>query len=417
MNFPSKIKVASVLVKRQFELKSTETGDNEFGGIEGKFLAIILKALRVSCEFVFPPDEEWGRPLENGNWTGMIGEVQRGDADIAINFIAPSAERMEIVDFSNPYAVTEVTFAIEKPGTVSPALAFLYPFPLNMWIIFGVILLLMPLVFLVLLDAKYPLVKLFIETFGSILRQPLNVNDASFRNRILLTGWWFYTLIISFSYSAFLLSFMTLPIEKEAVRDFKELSAAVAKGTHKCFVSKGSANIRILITSEVDYMRTLGEIIQRNNWYFISSEVIDSKYINPQAASIGPKPMLQMNSGSEMTSSVYLSSDTLPSACLAIALRKNFPLKTKLNWVISQLNSAGIYNKVLKDESLKLWLTRINQTSETLSIKPLEVKDISGALILLVIGYVFTLIVFICEIIFDKLKTKPIIHSRAQNDE
>ncbi|GFU55319.1 glutamate receptor ionotropic, delta-2 [Nephila pilipes] len=413
MNFTSKIKVASVIVKRQFELQSTENGSNELGGIEGKFLAVILKALKVPHEFVFPSDEEWGRPLKDGNWTGMIGKVQQEEADMAINFIAPSAERMNVVDFSTPYSLIEVTFAIEKPGTVSPALAFLYPFPFALWIICGVILLLMPLVFLLLLDVKYSLVKLFIETFGSILRQPLSINDASFKNRILLSAWWFFAVIISFSYSALLLAFLTVPTAEEPIRNFKELSEAVAKGTHKCFVSKGSANIRMLLTSEAEYLRTLGEAIQYNDWYFISSEVIDSKYINPYAASIGPKPMLQLNFGSDMTSSIYLSLDSLTSTSLAIALGKNFRLKKKLNWIISQLNSAGIYNKILKDESLRLWLTRSNETSETLSVKPLEVKDMSGALILLVVGYGLSLIVFMCEIVFTRVKTKLTFRSHT----
>ncbi|GBM09090.1 hypothetical protein AVEN_5279-1 [Araneus ventricosus] len=381
------------------ELKQMQGGKFEFGGIEGKFLEVVLKALKSCYEFIFPEDQEWGRLLPDGNWTGMIGKVQTGEADIAINFISPSMERMLAVDFSTPYLVDEIRFVIEKPGIVSPALAFLYPFSYTLWITCGVVLLLMALAMFFLLDVRYPFVYLFIQTFGSISRQPLCIKDISLRNRLLLSTWWFFAVIISFSYSAVLLSFLTIPIEGEPIKTFEELSTAVSKGTHKCFTSKGSSNLRMMLHSEKEYMKTLGKAIEDKGWYYKYNEVIDSRYINPTSASLGPKSMLQINSGSEMLSSMQFSTDSLLSTSIIVAMKKKFQLKRKLNLIISRLNSAGMYQKILHDESMKVWFDRQSETFETETINPLKLSDLSGAFVILLVGYGLSFIAFMTEII------------------
>ncbi|GIY74414.1 uncharacterized protein CDAR_226981 [Caerostris darwini] len=396
---PLNIKVATVIVKGQLEVQKLKEGKVEFGGLDGKFLEVILEALKVPYEFIFPADEEWGRLLPDGNWTGMVGKVQTGEADIAMNFIMPTQERLQIADFTPAYSIDEITFGIGKPGMVSPTLAFVYPFPLALWCICIGFLFLMPLIFLLLLDKRYSLIFLFLQTFSSILRQPLMISDASFRNRVLLSTWCFFAMIISFSYTAVFLSFLTVPLEEEPIRNFKELSEAVSRGSHKCFLSKGSSNLKILLSSEIDYMKTLGKAVEQNNWYYAYDEVIGSKYINPYSAAIGPKSMLQINSGAEMSASMHISSDSLNSATLAVPMRKNFPLKKELCKIISSFNSAGIYKKFLKDESLRVWLTRQNEASEIEAIKPLQVSDISGPLILLLAGYGLSVIAFLGEVI------------------
>ncbi|GIY79683.1 uncharacterized protein CEXT_346181 [Caerostris extrusa] len=367
---PLSIKVATVIVKRQLEVQKLKEGKVEFGGLDGKFLEVILEALKVPYEFVFPADDEWGRLfLPDGNWTGMVGKVQTGEADIAMNFIMPTQERMQIADFTPAYSIDEITFAIGKPGLVSPTLAFVYPFPFTLWWICIGFLFLMPLIFLFLLDKRYSLIFLFLQTFSSILRQPLMLHSCisvipnrTFRRR---------------TYS-----------------EFQGTFRSSVRGSHKCFISKGSSNLKILLSSEIDYMKTLGKAVEQNNWYYAYDEVIGSNYINPYSAAIGPKSMLQINSGAEISASMHVSSDSLNSATLAIPMRKNFPLKKKLCKIISSLNSAGIYKKFLKDESLRVWLTRQNEASEIEAIKPLQISDISGPLILLLAGYVLSIVVF-----------------------
>ncbi|XP_053650257.1 glutamate receptor 3-like [Cherax quadricarinatus] len=68
-------------------------------GIEMRLLEYIAKALRFSYRLVVPSDGEWGRPV-NGTWTGKVGEVVTGRADIAMGGLVYTDERAAVVEYS-----------------------------------------------------------------------------------------------------------------------------------------------------------------------------------------------------------------------------------------------------------------------------------------------------------------------------
>lgn len=43
--------------------------------------------------------EKWGEKV-NGTWVGMLGDVWRGDKDLAINYFSVTLERVEDFDYS-----------------------------------------------------------------------------------------------------------------------------------------------------------------------------------------------------------------------------------------------------------------------------------------------------------------------------
>lgn len=82
------------------------------GGYEG-FMVDLLDALAaiLGCRFIIREvaDGRYGMPKEGvaaGNdgmlWTGMIGEVMRGEADLAVADLTATAARSLVVDFSQP---------------------------------------------------------------------------------------------------------------------------------------------------------------------------------------------------------------------------------------------------------------------------------------------------------------------------
>ncbi|GIY33388.1 glutamate receptor ionotropic, delta-1 [Caerostris extrusa] len=93
-------------------------GDVQLEGCEGKFLQIVLEALRIQYEIVVSKDLLYGEPLPDGNFTGMIGMVQRGEADLTGGYLTMNEVRSKVVNFSIPYLIEETTFITPKPGNI-----------------------------------------------------------------------------------------------------------------------------------------------------------------------------------------------------------------------------------------------------------------------------------------------------------
>ena len=63
------------------------------------------------CE---PDDGYWGFQYPNGSWSGVVGTVERMEADSSMN-IAITTDIDEYVDFTLCYTTDPLTFAISKP--------------------------------------------------------------------------------------------------------------------------------------------------------------------------------------------------------------------------------------------------------------------------------------------------------------
>ncbi|GIY04575.1 glutamate receptor ionotropic, delta-1 [Caerostris extrusa] len=69
-------------------LSKSESGAVNLDGCEGKFLQIVLEALQIKYEIVVSKDMLYGDPLPDGNFTGMVDMVQRGEVDLAMTCLA-----------------------------------------------------------------------------------------------------------------------------------------------------------------------------------------------------------------------------------------------------------------------------------------------------------------------------------------
>ncbi|CAL1275618.1 unnamed protein product [Larinioides sclopetarius] len=108
-------------------------GTLQLGGIEGRFLDLISKVLGFTCHLKSPLDREIGTLYENGSWTGLIGMLQRKEADMALNFLVSSEQRSKAVIFSDPYEMSDIRFLVDKPGVVPAKWSVFYPFDITTW--------------------------------------------------------------------------------------------------------------------------------------------------------------------------------------------------------------------------------------------------------------------------------------------
>ncbi|GFU03808.1 PBPe domain-containing protein [Nephila pilipes] len=396
------LKIGVLPSPNYLEIKRTPDNGFELSGFQGKFLGVILKTLGFKYEFVVPKIRMWGHRDNDGNWTGLIGLVNSSEADMAFSTIAVSQDRSTAVDFSNPVTAEGVTFLIEKSGNISPAFAYIYPFNIEIWICFICFLVSVPVLFQIVLGRKsYGHIILLL--FASVLRQPLNMNNSSAKSKLLLIFWWQLAIILSFSYSAALLSFLTIPLQGETIKNFQQLASAVDKGTHRCYSILESDIVRFLLDSEQPHYTSLGKTIQRNNWFYSFANIKEGKYITRHSVELISRTSASLIYGNgEYRPNILISKDTLAVWPIAAALSKNFCCKSKVNKVISRMLSSGIPSKFLADETFKIHLAdkreRIDPQATHVE-KQLSLEDVSGTLMLLGGGYVISLLALVSEII------------------
>ncbi|KAF8788648.1 Glutamate receptor ionotropic like protein [Argiope bruennichi] len=268
MTFPTFMLIAVNNIIGICELNHISTRiPNLSDGIEAEFLEILSKALKFRYKLVVPEDKQWGAKQPNGSWTGMIGMVNRGEADMAMCSPAISEERRSAVYFSYPYDIEQIVFATKAPGYLSKYFAYFYPFSSSVWLIIIAVILTLPFLWKILLKYNLRISKLWSNVFISFLNAGTNIKPVALPDYILLGTWIPMVSLITYSYTAVLLSFLTLPLHETVVRDVSELSVAIRNGKYRCMVYEGTGIKDILKGSPTTAVKLIGNAVENNKWY------------------------------------------------------------------------------------------------------------------------------------------------------
>uniref|UniRef100_A0A061QLN3 Glutamate receptor 1 n=1 Tax=Cupiennius salei TaxID=6928 RepID=A0A061QLN3_CUPSA len=198
---------------------------------------------RFGFKFVITPvkDGRYGDD-KSGDWNGMIGELLRREADIAIADLTIIYKREAAVDFTMPFMNLGISILFKKPEKQSPPMfSFLKPLSLEVWFYMGTGYLGVSLFLFILarlspyewvnphpcdtendvVENQFTLLNSFWFTIGSIMQQGSDILPRAISTRIVASSWWFFTLIMISSYTANLAAFltaqrMTSPIESAA---------------------------------------------------------------------------------------------------------------------------------------------------------------------------------------------------------
>ncbi|GFQ70820.1 glutamate receptor ionotropic, kainate 5 [Trichonephila clavata] len=407
MKFPSTVKVAAVPVPHIFEItnETSIAGRLPLSGFEGKMLNTLSDVLGFKYKFLYPSDGEIGDIDESGNWTGVMGLLQRKEADLGVSSLGMIQQRMQDVDFTNSYMTNKIQFLVEKPDALPAIWAFVYPFDTFLWIAVLITMVVIPIIFTYLLKFENSCITLFVHLFGLLLRQSPNMRQSSLKANFILSTWGIFALIISSSYSACLLSFLSIPLQSKPIRTFVDLAKAVEKGTHRCSMLHGVPMIFLLTNNKNENLIKLGEAVKANKWWYNIPDIMNPKLVVGRTAVIGIEINLQFLHGKLPPKTYDFSEDSLLSLKFGIAIRRGFCCRTALNTVISRMLSAGLIEKYQKDEWLKI---RIAASKKFPVNKPtihqLLIKDLYGIFVMLLTGYFLSFLVFLTEVYYFRIK-------------
>lgn len=114
------------------------TGNDRFDGYCKDLIDVIAKQLNIKYELRAAEETGYGHRDHKvqGGWTGLIGEVLRKEVDMGLGATLVTAERLEAVDFSQPFMTTGTAALMLKPNPRSGTgmFTFLQPFSFELWI-------------------------------------------------------------------------------------------------------------------------------------------------------------------------------------------------------------------------------------------------------------------------------------------
>ncbi|XP_071035356.1 glutamate receptor U1-like [Parasteatoda tepidariorum] len=374
-------------------LTTFSDGSYELSGYEGRFLKLLLDFLGVNVKFKNHHDfDEYKRSLDI---------VNAGAADIAASEVMTYESFVE-GGFSIPYCFTYFTFVIRKSVPISTKFAFIYPFTFETWLGLLIAFTLLPLVAIKIFRDKQSYTDLCFHMFGTVLKQAVVFPLKSLKSRFFFLFWLFFTMVISFSYSAVFFSFMVNPLKNPPVRNYEELSDAVVAGTRKSYMFYSQTRINALKLKRNEKVRNLIVEMEDKNYFYRFGHKLDFREVLVDGDAFNfVEKYLRLKFGTN--SNLFISDDEISPVMLAYYFRKHFCLEERINTFISRALSAGLYQKAFKEVQLKKPIVEMKDSDFTSSnVNPIHLKDISCVLILIFSGYILSFFVFILEIFLYK---------------
>lgn len=293
--------VTSKLSQPYFMLKETPSkldGNDQYEGYAVDLIHELSKLVNFKYKWREVADKKYGSKeiLPNGTevWNGMIGEIVRGQADLAIVDLTITAQREEAVDFTLPFMNTGISILFKKPTTkVTTLFSFLSPFSSDVWAyVLAAYCGISAILFLVghlspyewadphpcrhlsgndetVLKNQFSLLNSFWFTIGSLMQQGSDLTPRSMSTRTIAGIWYFFTLIMISSYTANLAAFLTVEKVVYPIENVRDLSNQ-QEIKYGC-VESGSTCL-FFHDSQIDTYKKINETMRQFKTYVRSND-------------------------------------------------------------------------------------------------------------------------------------------------
>ncbi|XP_038055631.1 glutamate receptor 4-like [Patiria miniata] len=232
------------------------SGNDRFQGYAIDLLEEIVQKFPFKYKIQLVRDNTYGIPV-NGTWNGMVGELVRGEADIAVAPLTIISDRERVIDFTKPFMSLGISIMIKKPQTTKPdVFSFMHPLSYEIWmcivLAYAGVSVVLFLVSRFSPKEWYPVEYTRVPTdepngaippkeqttndfgitnslwfsFGALMQQGCDISPRSLSGRIVGGVWWFFTLIIISSYTANLAAFLTVERMVTDIQSAEDLVAS-----------------------------------------------------------------------------------------------------------------------------------------------------------------------------------------------
>lgn len=211
--------------------QQTLYGNARFEGYTKDFAELLAQELNLKFEIRPVKDGQYGVSDSTvpGGWTGMIGELVRNEADIAISPLTINAQREQVVDFTVPFMQAGISIMMKRSNMRSMNLfSFLSPLSSEIWT--SLVFAYLGVSIVLFLVSRFSPCEWRIEetVMGTRVKNPFSIGNSLFfalgtfmhqytalaprsiAGRLVGGAWWFFSLIIIAAYTSNMAAFLTI---------------------------------------------------------------------------------------------------------------------------------------------------------------------------------------------------------------
>ncbi|CAF3759347.1 unnamed protein product [Rotaria sp. Silwood1] len=394
----------------------------------------IARRLQFNYSIRIAADAAYGKEDETGRWSGIIGELTRRTADLGIGALTITYPREQVIDFTKPFMTFGITILIRKPLRPPRNLfAFLAPLTREVWFFMAIAYIGVSLFLFSMarfspyewqspysckrhteyLINRFTIVNCFWFTIGSLMKQTIDYGPRSLSTRVLIGAWWFFSLIMIASYTANLAAFLTTKRLKSPIDDIE----ALAKQTEiKYGALKGGSTEQFFRSSKIP--------IYERMWYYMSSR----PELFPETTEEGiewvknSKYAFLLESATneynvQRHCELMQVGGLIESKSYGIGTTHGSPYRDRISNEILQLQENGFLNNLY----IKWWKERnlpercddsdVDHRKKSFT-NELDLKNIGGVFVMLIIGLSFSFIVTSLEFYF-KAKRRRLLDGKS----
>ncbi|XP_028848357.1 probable glutamate receptor [Denticeps clupeoides] len=390
------------------------TQDNQLEGYCMDLLAELSKKVGFKYSTHVVKDGRYGMVDDSGNWIGMIGEVIRGEADLAVAPLTLTANREKVVDMSKPFMQTGLSFILRKDAVSDEPgfLSLLSPFSSEMWV--GVLVSYLLTTVCMYLVARispcewegpqagenhFNLQHSFWYAAGALTLQGAGPHPKALSGRVVSAIWWLFSLALLACYFARLNAWLQSDVDHLTIQTFEDLSKqdVIQYGT-----LKGSSSLAFFKTSNNPIYSRMYAQMEKHKSYVANMEEGIRRAQEGNYAFIGESVSLDLTVGRNCD--LMRSSESIGMRGYSIAAPLGFPMMKNLSVAILQLSESGELDFLRR----KWWPNSCVATDGKGS--PLTPSTLKGIFLLLALGLGLGLMLALLE-----LSSKS--RSQAKNDE
>ncbi|KAL9962089.1 hypothetical protein ACROYT_G031159 [Oculina patagonica] len=389
----------------------------------------LARNLKFTYEIYPSPDGLYGGETKNGTWNGMIGELIRKRADVAVAALTITERREKVVDFSVPYLHFTQDLLMKKTSSSRSIdlLQFMNPFDNYVWIATLASLLVISVAVFVLnyfspygykdynsrgTSVEFTFFNSVWFALASMLQQGADNTPRSLSGRILTGSYWFCVLILVSTYTANLAAFLTVKNVQHQIRNLEDIVGS----SYQVAVLESSSTLEFLKASQYEPYKKIGNRIQRDDTIVKStSEGIQWVREKDKLLFYSDGPLLKYYANQQPCDLTTVSGLTIAKG-LALAFQAKDPRVDDFTPAILRLHENGFLNSLWR----KWWDNKNECPQEqetTLSQKRIDLMSMLGVYVVLGVGMVVAFLTLIAEILWKRrAKQKSIYKTERQNN-
>ncbi|XP_069466299.1 glutamate receptor U1-like isoform X2 [Ambystoma mexicanum] len=392
---------------------ATEKG-SELEGYCVELMTDLARKLGFGFRLAVVKDGKYGALDIAGNWSGMIGEIIRKEADLAMAPLTVTSAREQVVDFTKPFMQTGISILLKKDtgAEASFLFRFLRPFSAETWI--GLLVAYLVTCFCLFIVArlspcewreppneenKFTFLNSLWFGAGALTLQGVEPHPKSLSARIIAVIWWVFTIILVTAYIASFAALLNSGNEQAptSIQSFDDLvkQRAIEFGT-----IEGSSTYNFFKTSKNPTYRMIYDYMERRRDYVMVKSVADGVQRAKESnyAFIGESVMQDIVVAKDCN--LVRVPEVVGARGYGIAAALDSPLTKTLSIAILQMSESG-HLDFLRD---KWWGGSCSKESSS-GYSPLQPQTLGGVFLILAIGLALGVIVALLELTFKARNT------------